>query len=271
MKIPFLDRGPRVALIRLQGLIAARTDSFGQGMSAAGVAPIVERAFAIKRLKAVFLAINSPGGSPVQSSLIAQAIRREAEKKKIPVIAVAEDAAASGGYWIACAADEILCDPASILGSIGVISAGFGFQDAMARLGIERRLRTAGEEKSFLDPFRPQRDEDVARLEDLLGRLHEEFAVWVRLRRGAKLTKPDSELFTGRFWTGRQAVELGLADGLGDVTTEARRRFGDDVTVIPVGRRRRPFPLRLLPGMEAAVGALAIAAEERAAWARLGL
>lgn len=270
MKIPFLDRGPRVALIRLQGLIAARSDSFGQGISAAGVAPVVERAFAIKRLKAVFVAINSPGGSPVQSSLIAQAIRREAEKKKIPVIAVAEDAAASGGYWIACAADEILCDPASILGSIGVVSSGFGFQDAIARLGIERRLRTAGAEKAFLDPFSPERAEDVARLEDLLGRLHEEFCAWVRSRRGARLKAPE-EVFTGRFWTGRQAVELGLADGLGDVTAEARRRFGEEVQVISVGRRRRPFPWRLLPGVEEAAGALALAAEERAAWARIGL
>lgn len=271
MKIPFLDRGPRVALVRLHGLIAARPDAFGQGLAAAGISPILERAFALKRLQAVFLAINSPGGSPVQSSLIAQAIRREADKRKLPVIAVAEDAAASGGYWIACAADEILCDPASILGSIGVISAGFGFQDAMGRLGIERRLRTAGGQKSFLDPFQPERAEDVARLEDLLGRLHEEFRAWVRDRRGARLKAPEDELFSGRFWTGRQAMELGLADGLGDVTGEARRRFGEDVTIIPVGRRRRPFPWRLLPGMEAAAGALAFAAEERAAWARLGL
>lgn len=271
MKIPFLDRAPRVALVRLQGLIAARPDALGQGMSAASVAPLIERAFAIKRLKAVFLAINSPGGSPVQSSLIAQAIRREADKAKVPVIAVAEDAAASGGYWIACAADEIVCDPASILGSIGVISAGFGLQDAMARLGIERRMHTAGGEKSFLDPFRPERPADVARLEDLLGRLHEEFRAWVRARRGAALKAPEDELFTGRFWTGREAVDLGLADALGDVTGEARRRFGEDVQVLAVGRRRRGFPWRLLPGVEEAAAALALAAEERAAWARLGL
>jgi len=271
MKIPFLDRRPRVAVIRLQGLIAARPDPFGGGISAAGVAPLVERVFAMKRLQAVFLAINSPGGSPVQSSLVAQAIRRGAEKEKIPVIAVAEDAAASGGYWIACAADEIVCDPASILGSIGVVSASFGFHDAMARIGVERRLRTAGAEKSFLDPFRPQQPDDVARLEDLLGRLHEEFCAWVRGRRGARLKRPEGELFTGRFWTGREAVGLGLADGLGDVTSEARRRFGDDVQVLPVGRRRRPFPWRLLPGVEDAAGAIGHAIEERAAWARLGL
>lgn len=271
MKIPFLDRGPRVALIRLQGLIAARSDPFGSGISAASVAPLIERAFGLRRLAAVFVVINSPGGSPVQSSLIAQAIRREAERKKLPVIAIAEDAAASGGYWIACAADEIVCDPASILGSIGVVSSSFGFQDAIARLGIERRLRTAGEEKSFLDPFRPERAEDVARLDDLLGRLHEEFRAWVRARRGARLKLAEDEAFTGRFWTGRQAVELGLADRLGDAQGEAKRRFGEDAAVIPVGRRRRPFPWRFLPGVEEAAGALAHAVEERAAWARLGL
>ena len=271
MKIPFLDRGPRVALIRLQGLIAARGDPFGGGISAAGVAPLIERVFAMKRLKAVFIAINSPGGSPVQSSLVAQAIRRGAEKAKIPVVAVAEDAAASGGYWIACAADEIVCDPASILGSIGVVSSGFGFHDAIGRLGIERRLRTAGTEKTLLDPFRPERAEDVARLEDLLARLHEEFCSWVRGRRGSALKAPEGQLFTGRFWTGREAVALGLADGLGDVQSEAMRRFGEDVRVMPIGGRRRPFPWRLLPGMEEAAGALALAAEERAAWARLGL
>lgn len=271
MKIPFFDRGPRVALIRLQGMIAARADPLGGGLSAAGVAPLIERAFALRRLQAVFIVLNSPGGSPVQSSLIAQAIRRQAEAKKIPVIAVAEDAAASGGYWVACAADEIICDPASILGSIGVISAGFGFHEAIARLGVERRLRTAGSEKSFLDPFRPERAEDAARLEDLLGRLHEEFRAWVRARRGAALKAPEDTLFTGRFWTGREAVALGLADGLGDAESEARRRFGEDVTIIPVGRRRRPFPWRLLPGLEDAAASFSHALEERAAWARLGL
>ena len=271
MAFPLFDRSPRVALIRLTGLIAARPDPFAGGLSAAGTGPLLERAFGIKRLAAVMLVVNSPGGSPVQSSLIAGQIRRLAERKKVPVIAVAEDAAASGGYWIACAADEIVADPASILGSIGVISGGFGFDQAIARLGVERRLRTAGTEKSFLDPFRPERAEDVARLEDLLAKLHEEFKAWVRARRGDRLKATEDALFTGRFWTGREAVALGLADGLGDAEGEARRRFGEKVRIIRLGARRRPFPWRLIPGAREGVEAIAAAAEERAAWARLGL
>lgn len=271
MGIPFLDRAPRVALVRLAGLIAARPDPFGGGLNAAGIGPLLERAFSIRRLAAVMLVINSPGGSPVQSSLIAAQIRRLAEEKKVPTIAVAEDAAASGGYWIACAADEIVADPASILGSIGVISAGFGFEQAIGRLGIGRRLRTAGTEKSFLDPFRPEREQDVARLEDLLGKLHEEFRSWVRARRGTRLKAPEEQLFTGRFWIGREAVALGLADALGDAEGEAKRRFGEKVKILRLGQRKRPFPWRLIPGAREGIEALAHAAEERVAWARLGL
>lgn len=271
MKFPFFDRAPRVALLRLAGLIAAPAGPFASGLHAAGIGPLLDRAFAIKRLAAVMLVVNSPGGSPVQSSLIAQRIRRLAEEKKVPVIAVVEDAAASGGYWIACAADEVVADPVSILGSIGVISAGFGFDQAIAKLGVQRRLRTAGAEKSFLDPFRPEREPDVARLEDLLGKLHEEFKSWVRTRRGAKLKAPEDTLFTGRFWTGREAVDLGLADALGDAEGEVRRRFGEKAKIIRIGPRKRGFPWRLLPGMREGVEALASVAEERAAWARLGL
>jgi signal peptide peptidase SppA len=264
---PFRPKPPVIPLVRLEGLIAARTGPFG-GLNLAGVAPVLDRAFAIKRAPAVFLAINSPGGSPVQSALIANHIRRLAEEKKKPVVAICEDAAASGGYWIACAADEIVADPASILGSIGVISAGFGFQEAIARLGVERRLRTAGAEKSLNDPFRPQKPEDVARLETLLAELHVEFQDWVRARRGAKFTAPEAELFTGRFWTGRRALALGLCDGLGDAAGEAKRRFGDEAKLLPIGPRRRRFPLNLVQGAAAELAALA---EERAAWARLGL
>lgn len=273
---PFRKKPPLVPIIRLEGLIAPRGGPFG-GLNLAAVAPLLERAFAVKRAPAVFLAVNSPGGSPVQSALIAGRIRALAEEKKTPVIAFCEDAAASGGYWIACAADEIWADPASLLGSIGVISAGFGFQEAIGRIGVERRLRTAGPEKALNDPFTPQRPEDVARLEELLLALHEEFKAWVRARRGARLAAPEEALFSGRVWTGRAALPLGLCDGLGEARAEAKRRFGARAELLPIGPRRRPFPLSLLPGALAsragaglAEAALA-AAEERAAWARLGL
>jgi serine protease SohB len=187
----------------------------------------------------------------------------------VPVIACVEDAAASGGYWLACAADEIVLDPASIVGSIGVISASFGLSGAIGRWGIERRLHTAGEEKSFLDPFRPERPGDLERLSGLLAELHETFKDWVRLRRAGKLNAPEEELFTGRFWTGRQAIALGLADRLGEASAEIRARFGEKARIVPIGQRRPPWPVRLLPGLSAE--ALMAAAEERAAWARLGL
>jgi len=268
---PFAEKPPLVPVIRLEGVIAARSGPFSMGgLSAAGVAPLLERAFGMKRAAAVMLAINSPGGSPVQSSLIAARIRELAEEKKLPVIAVCEDAAASGGYWIACAADEIVADPASIVGSIGVVSGGFGFPEALARLGIERRLRTAGGEKSLLDPFSPERPEDLARQAELLEALHVEFKDWVRARRGDRFTSPEAELFTGRFWTGRQGLALGLVDRLGTLRGEARRRFGEKVRLVPLGARRRRFPFSLLAA-EALVGAAVRTAGERAMWARLGL
>lgn len=270
MILPFFDYRPRVALVRLSGVISPRPGALNAALSLATVGPLLDRAFALKRLSAVFLVINSPGGSAVQSSLIAGRIRALAAEKKLPVIACVEDAAASGGYWLACAADEIVADPASILGSIGVIASGFGFAGALDRLGVERRVRTAGTEKSFWDPFRPEAPEDAARLHALLEDTHEEFRAWVRARREGRLKAGEEELFTGRFWTGRRAVELGLADRLGaDAVAEAKRRFGEKVQVIPVGARRPPIWQRLLPGLsaEAAIDAV----EERAAWARLGL
>ncbi|WP_237213405.1 S49 family peptidase [Falsiroseomonas oryziterrae] len=270
MNLPFLARHPRVAVLRLSGLIAARSGGFAPaGISAQGMAPLIERAFAIRRLAGVVLLINSPGGSPVQSSLVAQRIRRLADEKQVPVIACVEDAAASGGYWLACAADEIVVDAASVIGSIGVISAGFGLSETIARYGVQRRLHTAGTEKSFLDPFRPERPEDVARLNDLLAELHETFKAWVRTRRAGKLKADEAEVFTGRFWTGRQGVELGLADRLGEVSSEIKSRFGETAQQVVIGARRPPWFARLLPGFSAE--ALMAAAEERAAWARLGL
>jgi serine protease SohB len=270
MRIPFLDRRPRVALLRLSGLIAARAPGplGGATLSAVGLGPVLERAFAIRRLAAVVLVVNSPGGSPVQASLIGRRIRELAEEKKLPVIAAAEDAAASGGYWIACAADEIIADPASIIGSIGVISAGFGFAEAIGRIGVERRIRTAGAEKSFLDPFRPESEAERARLDELLAALHAEFTAWVKARRGERLKAPDEALFSGRFWTGRQALALGLVDGLGSAESAIRERFGERAEIIRLGQRRPPFLARLFG---AGAAALLDAAEERAAWSRLGL
>jgi serine protease SohB len=265
MRIPFLKRRRRVALLRLSGVIAAR-GGFGPGgsLSLESVGPLLERAFALKRLQAVVLVLNSPGGSPVQSSLIAARIRQLAEEKKVPVIACCEDAAASGGYWLACAADEIIADPSSIVGSIGVISASFGLEELAARLGVERRLATAGEQKAFLDPFRPVEPWQQARLEELLTALHGEFKDWVRRRRGARFKADEAEIFTGRFWTGREALALGLVDGLGHAAEEIRRRFGETVEVVRLGAKRAPLPLRLLRGAMAAV-------EERLAWGRIGL
>jgi len=270
MKLPFLSRPPRVAVLRMSGLIAARSGGFAApGISAAGMAPLIDRAFALRRLAGVMLIINSPGGSAAQSSLVAQRIRRLADEKKVPVIACVEDAAASGGYWLACAADEIVVDPTSIVGSIGVIAASFGLAGAIARIGVERRLHTAGTQKSFLDPFRPERPEDLARLETLLAELHETFKDWVRTRRTGRLKAEEAALFNGRFWTGKQAVELGLADRFGEASSEIKARFGEKAREVPIGARRLPWPMRLLPGLSAE--ALLVAAEERAAWGRLGL
>jgi serine protease SohB len=273
MRIPFLSRQPRVATVRLSGIIAARGGpASGPALNIEHVGPLLDRAFALKRLAGVVLQINSPGGSPVQSALIGARIRRLAEEKKVPVIACVEDAAASGGYWLACAADEIVADGASIVGSIGVISSSFGLQDLLERFGVERRLTTAGTEKSFQDPFRPVTPEQQARLEELLSAIHREFNDWVRQRRGAKLTAPEDALFTGRFWTGREALPLGLVDRLGDAAGEIRRRFGDNAKVVRFGPRKPPLPLRLLGGGAAlALAQAAALAEERAAWTRIGL
>jgi signal peptide peptidase SppA len=269
MTIPLLSRPPRVAVVRLHGAIMARPGNFGGGLSLATLAPVLERAFALKRARAVFLVINSPGGSAVQSSLIAARIRALAEEKKLPVVACVEDAAASGGYWLACAADEIVADPGSILGSIGVIAQSFGAPEALAKLGLERRLRTAGTEKSFWDPFRPEQPGDLERLDTLLAELHAEFRAWVLARRGTRLKAPAEELFTGRFWGGRRAVDLGLADRLGDLHGEARRRYGEKVRLVWFGGRRRGLLARLLPGLSAE--ALLATLEERGLWQRLGL
>ncbi len=264
MKIPFVNRAPRVAVLRLQGMIAAGGRP-GQ-LNDAVLAPVIEAAFRRGKPSAVALVLNSPGGSPVQSALIAARIRRLAEETELPVFGFVEDVAASGGYWLATAADEVFADANSIIGSIGVISASFGLQDAIAKLGVERRVYTAGKSKSQLDPFRPENPEDVARLTGLMEQIHANFIAQVQDRRAAKLAD-DDRLFTGEFWLGRQAVELGLVDGIGHLAPVMKERFGDKVKFRSYGVRR---PLLARFGLSLMGDAVALA-EERALYARFGL
>ena len=258
-----LHRAPRVNLVRLHGMIAT---SGRARLSDATTAPLLERAFRQGRPQAVALSINSPGGSPVQSSLIAARIRRLAEETGVKVHAFVEDVAASGGYWIAAAADEILADRVSVLGSIGVVAGGFGAPEAIARLGLERRIYTAGQNKSQLDPFRPENPEDVARLQRLLDQMHVAFIDHVRVRRGPKLAD-DAELFSGQFWLAEEAIALGLADGIAHPVPHLKAAYGDKVRIVSYGIRR-PFLSRF--GLALAEDALALA-EERALWARYGM
>jgi len=267
-------RGPVVPVVRLSGVIASGGLLGARGLSIESAAPLLARAFSQRHAKAVALAINSPGGSPVQSALIAQRIRLLAREKDLPVIAFVEDVAASGGYWLACAADEIVADPSSIVGSIGVISAGFGFKDLIARFGIERRVHTSGEKKSMLDPFRDEDPDDVERLKRLQAEIHDGFKGWVRERRAGKLKGDENELFSGEFWTARRGLELGLVDSLGELRAMLQGRYGAKVH-LPVMAPRRRFLQRFGIGSEIGieqVGPATLAAlEERAHWQRFGL
>ncbi len=266
-----IQPAPLVTVVRLTGVIG-RVGGLQRGLTLAALADSIEAAFKPKRLSAVALAINSPGGSPVQSSLIAGRIRQLSEEKKIPVLGFIEDVAASGGYWLATAADEIYANEASIVGSIGVISAGFGFNQLLDRIGVERRVHTQGAHKAMLDPFRPEQPADVARLLALQAELHDGFKAVVRHRRGDKLKGDDQLLFEGDVWTGRGALDLGLIDGIGDLRGVLRRRFGDKVKLRVVGERRSWWRRRLGLGAGGQWAAEAMAAvEDRALWARFGL
>ena len=264
----------RVSVVRLSGAIGA-VSPIRPGLSIGTVAPSLERAFSVPGLSAVALVINSPGGSPVQSHLIYRRIRALATEKNVKVFAFVEDAAASGGYMIACAADEIVADPASLVGSIGVVSAGFGFDRLIERIGVERRVHTQGEAKAMLDPFRPENPQDIERLKEIQADVQALLTGLVRERRPALDASRD--LFTGAVWTGRQAVELGLVDALGDLRGTLRARYGDTVELRLVAEARGSWIARLLrragPGQTATElpDALIAAVEERAAWARLGL
>ncbi len=236
-------------------------------------ADVLERAFARKGIAAVAITINSPGGSPVQSALIHTRIRELAAEHKVKVLVFCEDVAASGGYWLACAGDEIYADESSVVGSIGVISAGFGFVEAIAKLGVERRVYTSGLSKSMLDPFKPEKAEDVSHLQSLQADVHDAFKTLVKQRRGPKLKGEDAELFSGAFWSGRQALERGLIDGLGHLNSVLKHKFGDKVVIRNVSAPQGWGLKRL--GFGAAVPDFAAAAldaiETRAMWSRFGL
>lgn len=258
---------PIVPVVRLQGVIAS--DTRPGRLNIAGVAPLLKRAFAIRSAPAVAIVVNSPGGSPVQSRLIAKRIRDLADLHHKHVLVFVEDAAASGGYFIATAGDEIIADPSSIVGSVGVIMAGFGFVEAIARLGVERRVHTAGRNKSTLDPFLPEKPDDVERIKALELDIHQVFIDWVKQRRADRLKAPDDTLFTGEFWSGGRGLALGLVDALGDMHQVLTERYGPDVQLRLIEPKRSLFAL---PNLGFALaGSVAATLEDRAVWARLGL
>src|ERR1700729_4594199 len=267
--------------VRLSGVVGAVTP-LRPGMSLAGVARMLERAFAVKNAKAVALVINSPGGSPVQSRQIFLRIRQLAEEKKLPVLVFVEDVAASGGYMIACAGDEIFCDPSSILGSIGVVGGSFGFQELIKKIGVERRLYTAGSHKAMLDPFKPENPDDVARVKALQGEIHAIFIALVKESRGSRLKGGDDVLFTGEYWAGETSISLGLADAIGDLRSTLKARYGDKVktpVVAPaagmlsglLGRKSAgASALGQLDGIGGLPEQVISALETRAIWAKFG-
>src|ERR1700749_1074935 len=275
-----LRRGTAVVpVVRLSGVIGAVTP-LRPGMSLAGVARLLERAFATRNAKAVALVINSPGGLPVQSRQIYLRIRQLAAEKSLPVLVFVEDVAASGGYMIACAGDEIFCDPSSILGSIGVVGGSFGFQELIKKIGVERRLYTAGAHKAMLDPFLPENPDDVARVKALQREIHAIFIALVKASRGSRLKGAEDVLFTGEYWAGETSISLGLADAIGDLRSTLRARYGDKVQtplIAPASGmlsglmgRRSPGAVTALESMPGLPDEMISALESRAIWAKFG-
>jgi serine protease SohB len=270
---------PIVPVVRLAGAIGI-SSPLKPGLTMANIARSLERAFSMSNIKGVALAINSPGGSAVQSHLIFRRIRALADEKKVPVLAFVEDVAASGGYMIACAADEIICDNSSIVGSIGVIGGSFGFDKLIDKIGVERRLYTSGENKGMLDPFLPEKPHDVERLHAIQRDIHEGFIELVKSRRGSKLDSRETALFSGEYWAGRRGLELGLVDAIGDLRGVLRERFGDKVRAPLIADRGlfgRRVPGVAGGGLASMLGGpnlaedLIAALETRALWARYGL
>ncbi len=274
---PFRAAIDIVPVVRLSGAIGVVTP-LRPGLTLATIARTLERAFALRHARAVALLINSPGGSPSQSNLIFRRIRQLAEEKNIPVLVFIEDVGASGGYMLACAGDEIICDQYSILGSIGVVGGSFGFPGLMEKLGIERRIYTSGDRKVILDPFQPEKPEDVERLQAIQKDIHEHFIALVKQRRAGKLNGKDDVLFSGEFWTARKAVELGLADRIGDLRSILRERFGPKVRTPLIEAERSLFGRRI-PGVgpnffreqRSFADDVISALEIRALWSRYGL
>jgi len=275
---PFRADVPVVPVVRLAGAIGVATP-LRPGLMLSTTARMLERAFETRNARAVALLINSPGGSPAQSHLIFRRIRDLAAEKKIPVLAFIEDVGASGGYMLACAGDEIVCDPFSIVGSIGVVGGSFGFVELMDKLGVERRLYTSGDRKVMLDPFSPEKPDDVKRIKALQKDIHEHFIALVKERRGAKLKGADKTLFSGEFWTAQAAIDLGLADSIGDLRGALRQRYGKKVRMVLIeaersflGRKMSGIGLAGLFGGETALADDLISAlETRALWGRYGL
>jgi len=265
-----------IPVVRMHGAIMAGGSQFRPALNLASYGPLLDKAFGMKDAPAVAITLNSPGGSPVQSRMIFNRIRQLAEEKNKKVLIFVEDVAASGGYMIALAGDEIIADPTSFVGSIGVVSGGFGFPEMLKKIGVERRVYTSGQNKAILDPFQPEKDDDIEYLKSLQVEIHNVFIDMVKMRRGAKL-KDDPALFTGLFWTGMRGLDLGLIDGLGDMRDVLRRRYGDKVKLQLVSGARNFFGKKLpgvgLQGQSIAASAaagLAEVAEEKALWSRYG-
>ena len=269
---------PVVPVVRISGVIGVITP-LRPGLLLSTIARSLDRAFNVPRAQAIALIINSPGGSPAQSHLIFRRIRQLAEEKLIPVLAFVEDIGASGGYMLACAADEIICDQFSIVGSIGVVGGTFGFPKLMQKLGVERRVYSSGDRKVMLDPFLPEKPEDVKRIKAIQQDIHEHFIALVKARRGDKLHGPAKTLFSGEFWTADKAIELGLADRIGDLRSTLRERYGEKVYTPLISVERTLFGRRLpgvslvdtLAGYPGLADDLFSAMEARAFWGRYGL
>ena len=277
-KIPvigeWIEPTDKVAVLRFAGVIADSTMMRRAGVNYHKFRDAIPEAFELSRLRAVAIIINSPGGAPAQCSLISDQIMALSAEKKIPVYAFVEDVAASGGYWLACCGDEIYVQETSIIGSIGVISSGFGLDEFIKKHDVKRRVYTSGRDKSFLDPFKPEKEDDLQRLRALQADMHESFKVWVKSRRAGKLAGDDSELLEGAFWTGKAAVENGIADSIGNVVGVMKEKFGDDIKLVDCTPEKKSLLSSLNPLSGEAkfhLGQILEVAEEKSAWGRFGL